>query len=163
MHLRYPLWAPHAKENLTPLSALFPDVGMQLAVLGSVMSAGVFSEEDIAERVSALAEKDYGLNSDEQALEVESKRAKEALAILGGILIEPGQLEKITNLSFDGGDDIYMTLEGAIDIDTGGEEDWYECKSVSGVQRLPNLKSSWNDGYFRVESLASKRKQPLST
>ncbi|MEZ4376250.1 MAG: hypothetical protein R3B07_35930 [Polyangiaceae bacterium] len=131
------------------LRTLFPDTGLLLGVLNQLIELEVFSEGAVEEALSDLADKNYDddeLDEDEDDDE-EYLKARDAIARLGEWQVSGDELARIETLDFDGGNSVYMSLEGAIDIDTGGEEDWYQVLSLEGVQRLTNLKSLSLDGH----------------
>lgn len=132
---------------MSQLSELFPDTGLGLAVLDALLSAGRLTAARIDEALEGIAAKSYGLDPREQPIEIESQRAKEALGRLAELDVDESALAEIPALDFDGGNEIYMLLEDSIDIDTGGEEDWYQLESLAGVERLTGLQSIDLDGH----------------
>ncbi len=139
---------------MTTAKEWFDDNGLMLAVLNGLMLNGVLSESDCRARLARIANQNYGLGPDDEPIEIERKRAKEGLARLGEMELNKTALQTIESLDFDGGNEIYMTFEDAIDIDTGGEEDWYCLKALTNIGLLTALRSLDLDGYgYRETSL----------
>jgi hypothetical protein len=132
---------------MTAAKDLFGDSGLMLAVLDGLMHTGALDETTIEAQLHGIADKNYDLDPDEQTIDIEHKRAQEAIAKLGELDLAPSDVNDVEKLDFDGGNDIYMALEGAIDIDTGGEEDWYELHSLAGIERLGALRRLSLDGH----------------
>jgi hypothetical protein len=126
---------------------LFGDPGLMLGVLDGLMRTGALDETTIEARLAEIARKDYGLDPDAESIDIERKRAEEALTKLGELPIDEDDLGDIETVDFDGGNDVYMALEGAIDIDTGGEENWYELHALGGIDKLTGLRSLGLDGH----------------
>lgn len=79
----------------------------------------------------------------------EKKAARAVVARLSEYPVSDEDLAAIQVLATDGGDDIYMFLEGLADIDTGGEEDWYDTKGSPDIRRCVNVTRVLADGYFQ--------------
>lgn len=63
---------------------------------------------------------------------------KEMLQFFSELYIEQRDLDKITELCFDGGNDIY----GYIQPDWDGEDYFFDVQSVKGFENIRNLKSA---------------------
>jgi hypothetical protein len=132
----------------------FPDKGLMLAVLDGLIRGGTLSEDTIEDALSGIADNDYDLEPEGDAIRIEGKRAREAMDRLSTLEIDEADLAFIQDLDFDGGNDIYMCLEGAIDIDTGGEEDWYQLEDLEGFSALPQCHRLDLDGHgYRKSAL----------
>lgn len=125
---------------MTVAKALFQDTGLMLAVLDALMRDGVLDQTAIEETLAGIAGNDYGLDPEAETIDIERERAREAVARLADLDVNEADLRKIQRIDFDGGNDIYMSLEEAIEIDTGGEESWYELKSLAGIGALTSLR-----------------------
>ncbi|WP_082435981.1 DUF6892 domain-containing protein [Desnuesiella massiliensis] len=62
---------------------------------------------------------------------------KEMLEFFSELYIEQKDLDKITELCFDGGNEIY----GYIQPDWDGEDFFFDIQSIKGVDHIKNLKS----------------------
>ncbi|MCA9643376.1 MAG: hypothetical protein H6718_17650 [Polyangiaceae bacterium] len=133
---------------MATLRELFPDTGLLLGVLNQLIELGVYSGEAVETALSDLVDKTYDAEElEEDEDDEEFLKARDAIARLSEWQVAEADLRRIEALDFDGGNPVYMSLEGGIDIDTGGEEDWYQVMSLDGVQRLSNLKRLNLDGH----------------
>ncbi len=124
---------------------IFPDPGLAVAVLGALLDAELIDEATVT---AALA----GIAGEEE--EGEGARVAEALRRLQQIELDAAALATITSLDFDGGNEIYLLIEGELDIDTGGEEDYYCLHSLEGIAALGGLETLDLDSYgWRPEGL----------
>ncbi len=133
--------------RMTKLRNLFPDMGMALSVLDGLLRAGRIEPAQLTGALDGIAAENFGLHPEDQCLDIEAKRASEALRRLGEFEIDEAALAAVDVLNFDGGNWIYWHLESAIDIDTGGEESWYQLNSLQGVRGLGGLAEINLDGY----------------
>lgn len=78
----------------------------------------------------------------------EEKAARAVVARLAEYPVSDDDLAEIVHLSSDGGDDIYMLIEGLVDIDSGGEEDWYDTVGSPAIRRCVNVEKVLADRYF---------------
>ncbi|WP_425489783.1 DUF6892 domain-containing protein [Clostridium aciditolerans] len=62
---------------------------------------------------------------------------KEMLEFFSKLYIEQRDLDKITELCFDGGNEIY----GYIQPDWDGEDFFFDIQSIKGFEHIKNLKS----------------------
>ncbi|MDC0721834.1 DUF6892 domain-containing protein [Nannocystis bainbridge] len=79
----------------------------------------------------------------------EKQAARAVVARLSEYPVRDEDLASIDLLASDGGDDIYMFLEALVDIDTGGEEDWYDTSGVPDIRRCVNVTRVLADNYFQ--------------
>lgn len=63
--------------------------------------------------------------------------------------ISAEDLAAIEAVNSDGGDEIYMLIEGLLDIDSGGEEDWYDTRGGSLLRACRNVRRVRADCYFQ--------------
>lgn len=121
----------------------FDDRGLHLAVLGALIDAGALDEKTIAERLAAAD------------LDPEPRyRVKDAIFELVTLPLPDEAVAAVTSLDFDGGNTIYGLIERAIDVDTGGETDDYELRSLAGVGALRALTRLDLDGHgYRAADL----------
>lgn len=80
----------------------------------------------------------------------EKKATKAVIARLSEYPVSDDDLAAIQVLATDGGDDIYMFIEGRLtEADTGGEEDWYDTKGSPDIRRCVNVIKILADCYFQ--------------
>jgi hypothetical protein len=87
--------------------------------------------------------------------EEEEAAARAVVARLSEYPVRDEDLADLRVLATDGGDNIYMFIEGLIDIDTGGEEDWYCTKGSPDIRRCVNVESVRANVYFQGVDCAS--------
>ncbi len=126
----------------------FPDAGFHIAVLGALLDM-----KSISAKVIKTALK--GLEFDEDTSETD--RLLAAMGRLHALKLDPKQLARIKTLDFDGGNEIYMLLEDGAGTETGGEDDTYELRALTGFAALPGLKCLNLDGHgYRAKVLDLK-------
>lgn len=123
-------------------NATIPDPGLFLGVIQALLEQEILSEDNLD---PALA--DIETSGAEPDDENEAERVAAAVALLHDLPIPNGALARIERLDFDGGNDIYMLIEEVLDIDTGGEEDYYNLQSLAGIDALTSLTSLNLDGH----------------
>lgn len=82
---------------------------------------------------------------------------EEILEFFADLDIENKELDKITELCFDGGNDIY----GFIQPDWDGEDDYFDVKSVKGFKTIKYLKSVELISMVDEEVLEPMKKQGI--
>jgi hypothetical protein len=126
----------------------FPDAGFHIAVLGALLEIKSIS----AEMIQSTLE---GLDFDEDTSETD--RLLAAMGRLHGLKLDPKELARIKSLDFDGGNEIYMLLEDGAEVETGGEDDTYELRALTGIAALCGLKKLNLDGHgYRAKVLDLK-------
>ena len=126
----------------------FPDAGFHIAVLGALLEIKSIS----AELIQATLE---GLDFDDDTSETD--RLLAAMGRLHTLKLDPKQLARIQTLDFDGGNEIYMLLEDGAETETGGEDDTYELRALTGIAALSALKNLSLDGHgYRAKTLDLK-------
>lgn len=126
-----------------------PDPGLRLGVLNALLLLGQLDAGRLQERLLGIAK--AGLEEPRTHLDA---WIAEAICRLGDVEIEPAQLSAIRCLHFDGGNEIYMLIERALGLDTGGETGHYQVGSLAGVERLSGLQELDLDGHgFREAAI----------
>jgi hypothetical protein len=126
---------------------IFPDLGLHLGVMNALLDAGLLSDEELLNVLRPLTD---GLDGDleyDYTLDAENELLNAALALMHAVALDRGDVATITNLDFDGGNDIYMLIETALRVDSGGESDYYLVHSLDGIEALSNLERFDNDSY----------------
>jgi|GEM_PF-4570466 len=72
--------------------------------------------------------------------EEEGEVAKATIAALATYPLTAEDWESIEEIQVDGGNDIYFVVENHLNIETGGESDFYLYRSAAEAERCPNLK-----------------------
>jgi hypothetical protein len=109
-------------------SGIFEDFAFKLIVIDSLLNKKPSFEENL----KFLKERYV----DSYAWYENKGIIKEILTFFEDIVLTKEDLEKVTNLSFDGGNDIYFLLQP----DWDGEDDSFEVSSIKGFEILINLK-----------------------
>ena len=110
----------------------FPDSNFKLVVLDQLLKDGSFAHRLNELRTSPkyasnfTGEVDYG----EPIPDIEE--------FLRGVRLTSEDLEKVTELCFDGGNDIYQIICPFWD----GESDYFDVRDVSSFESLTNLRSA---------------------
>lgn len=118
----------------------FKDFNFKLVVIDALVENGVLTDE-----INGL-EDEYG------DLEPEDENGPIApiKEELDGMELSPIQLEKVTHLTFDGGNDIYQILAPQ----WNGEDDQFTIKNISGCELLPNLESFTANSMLHCDDLS---------
>lgn len=121
---------------------VLPDPGLHIAVLGALLDSGAVE----ADTIEAALE---GIEGEEDI-----DRLREGIRRLHALGLDPMAVARIDALDFDGGNEIYMTLERGADVYTGGEDDTYSLRSLEGSAALSALERLDLDGHgYREETL----------
>lgn len=110
-------------------SNMFEDFNFKLIVIDALLDKECSFENDL----NILKEKyvdNYEWHSDDGII-------KEILSFFENLVLTEGDLKKVIELCFDGGNEIYLLLQP----DGDGEDDIFDIFSVKGFKRLVNLKS----------------------
>ncbi|MFE0592604.1 DUF6892 domain-containing protein [Micromonospora echinospora] len=124
------------------MTIVFADRGLHLGVLNALLDNDVIAEDDL----SAIIES-TGPDGPDDGYPGPGPRLAASLDLLHAVAVPPAAAAAITDLDFDGGNDIYMLVEQTLDIDTGGESDDYNVSSLEGIQALSGLESLDLDGH----------------
>jgi hypothetical protein len=120
------------------------DPGFFLGVLEQAMQI----DADTREAVRELFAKTDAVEQGDDAFEAEGNAVSALVQTLQNTVKIPDDiLAKIESIHFDGGNDVYMDLEAALEIETGGESDHYIVASIEGVQKLTSLRTLSFDSY----------------
>ena len=108
-------------------SGIFADFGFKLVVINTLLD----KETSFSEELIHMKEK-YVDTYDGDGFAC----IPEMVAYFENLTLTEKDLEQVTELSFDGGEDIYFLLM----TDWDGESDEFDVKSVNGFKKLHNLK-----------------------
>jgi hypothetical protein len=73
--------------------------------------------------------------------EEEGEVAKATIAALATYPLTADDWNSIEEIQVDGGDEIYFVVENHLNIETGGESDFYLYRSAAEAEQCPNLKA----------------------
>lgn len=116
---------------------LFACPGMHIAALGALRELGLV-EVDFKKLLKGLKQADF--DSEDDLL-------SEALSRVHQVAIDRKAAAKVEALWFDGGAKVYLDLERALRVDSGGESDVYRLASIAGVEHMAGLTSLSLSGY----------------
>jgi len=122
-------------------NATIPDPGLFLAVIQALLEQEILPEDRLDPVLADIE------TSDAEPGDNEDERVAAAVALLHDLPLPAGALARVERLDFDGGNDIYMLIEEVLDIDSGGEEDYYNLQSLAGIAALSSLVSLNLDGH----------------
>ncbi len=105
-------------------SGMFEDLNFKLVVIDSLLT----KENSFAKKL-AVIKAAYG-NSSQEII-------PEMLQFFADLTLTQEDLDKVKNLDFDGGNDIYFLINPSWD----GEADYFEVRSIKGYEKLRNLKT----------------------
>ena len=108
-------------------SGIFADFGFKLVVINALLG----KETSFSAELEKMKET-YVDTYDGDGYEC----IPEMVAYFENLTLTEEDLEQVTELSFDGGEEIYFLLM----IYWDGESDEFDIKSVEGFEKLPNLK-----------------------
>ena len=128
-------------------SVVFSDIGLHLGVMNALLDAELLSEAQIRDVLRPLTDELHGDTERDYTLAAEGERVGAALELLHTFALDRGDVATITELDFDGGNTIYMLIETAIRVDSGGEADYYLVYSLDGHEALTSLESFAIDSY----------------
>lgn len=108
---------------------IFEDFNFKLVVIEALLD----KEPTFQDKLETLIEK-YSGNYEWYA---DADPIKEMLQFFSELHIEEKDLDKITELCFDGGNEIYHYIKP----DWDGEDSFFDIQSINGFEYLKNLKS----------------------
>ena len=109
-------------------SGMFKDFNFKLVVISSILEKEPSFEQELAELKEKYVDT-YEWYAGNDLIE-------EMVSYFEQLKLTEEDLEKVTELCFDGGEDIYMLLQP----DWGGDADIFDITSVEGFEVLKNLK-----------------------
>lgn len=124
------------------MTLLIADRGLHLGVLDALLANGSITATDLTELVDST-----GPDGPEDGYPGSGPRLWASLDLLHAFPVPAAAVARIDHLDFDGGNEIYMLIEQALDIDTGGESDDYDVMSLEGIQALTGLRSLYLNGH----------------
>lgn len=116
-------------ERYTDKCGIFEDFNFKLVVIDALLDKNPSFEKELEPLIGEYTEN--------YEWYVEAGPIKELLEFFAGLDIEKKDLDEITELCFDGGNEIY----GLIQPDWDGENEYFDVKSVKGFGSIENLKS----------------------
>jgi len=117
-------------KKYTDTTGLFEDFNFKLTVIDELLDLSPSFEKDLE-----ILKKDY-VDSYEWYVETNPKPIPELMEFFSQLQLTQKDLDKITELTFDGGNEIY----GLLIPDWDGEDYTFEINSVKGFEHLKNLK-----------------------
>jgi len=147
------------------LADAITDTGLRMAALDALLEREQIEPSQLAAAANSGIEAIRA--NDELWLEEEGERRlnvdecrdqilAELITALGRLELEPDALAGVESLDFDGGNEIYMWIEGTgaellgledWELDTGGESELYTVASFEGIGALKGLVSLSLDAY----------------
>lgn len=110
-------------------TGLFADFNFKLVVIDALLDKAPSFEEELEAMKKTYCD-DYEWYTNAGPIE-------EMCQYLAELKLEQRDLLKITELCFDGGNELYFYLQP----DWDGEEDYFDIRSIAGYENLPNLNS----------------------
>ena len=108
-------------------SGIFTDFGFKLVVISALLD----KETSFSEELEKMKETYVDAYDGE-----EFECIPEMVAYFENLVLTEKDLEQVTELSFDGGEEIYFLIMP----DWDGESDEFDIENVQGFEKLPNLK-----------------------
>jgi hypothetical protein len=136
-------------ERYTDKCGIFEDFNFKLVVIDALLDKSPSFQDELNALIEEYTE-NYEWYSDAGPIE-------EILEFFADLDIENKELDKITELCFDGGNDIY----GFIQPDWDGEDDYFDVKSVKGFKTIKYLKSVELISMVDEEVLEPMKKQGI--
>ncbi|WP_238899177.1 hypothetical protein [Clostridium sp. YIM B02500] len=133
----------------TDKSGIFEDFNFKLIVIDALLDKNPSFEKELEALIEEYAE-NYQWYTDAGPIE-------EILEFFAQLNIEKKDLDKIKELCFDGGNEIY----GVIQPDWDGEYYYFDVKSVKGFEVIENLKSVELISMVEEEALEPMKKQGI--
>lgn len=115
--------------NYTDKSGLFEDFNFKLVVIEALLDKSPSFKEKLDEMIEKYTKK-FEWYTNAGPIEA-------MLEFFSQLHIDQNDLDKVTELCFDGGHEVY----GYIKPDWDGEDDYFDIQSVKGFENLKNLKS----------------------
>ncbi|WPC39568.1 DUF6892 domain-containing protein [Clostridium sp. JS66] len=134
----------------TDKSGIFEDFNFKLVVIDALLDKNPSFEEELKALIEEYTE-NYEWYADVGPIE-------EMLKFFSELNIEQKDLNKITELCFDGGNEIY----GYIQPDWDGEDSYFDVKSIKGFEHAKNLKAVELISMVDEEVLEPMKKQGIS-
>lgn len=116
-------------EKYIDKTGVFQDLNFKLVVIDSLLEKSPSFEEKLETYKEMYTDK-YEWYSDKEPI-------KEILEFFAEISLTQEDLDKVTELCFDGGNEVYFIIKP----DWDGEDDFFDVKSVEGFESLKNLKT----------------------
>ena len=120
-------WIDENKIEIVDKSGMFEDFNFKLIVLNSLLD----NEPSFGTELEKLKEK-----YDEYLFELDGAVLEPFLTFFENIVLTKEDLEKVTEICFDDGNEIYEIIYPGWD----GEDEFFEVHSVNGFEKLKNLK-----------------------
>ncbi|GGG53250.1 DUF6892 domain-containing protein [Paenibacillus radicis (ex Gao et al. 2016)] len=117
-------------NTYTDHTGMFQDFNFKLTVIDALLDQNPAFEQELEQLKSDFTDKYEWYTED-------SGPIPEILAFFSKLLLEKVDLDKVTELCFDGGNEIYQIIQP----DWDGEDDVFDIRHVGGFENLANLKS----------------------
>lgn len=108
---------------------IFEDINFKLVVIDALLDKSPSFQKELESLIEKYTQNYKWYNG--------AGPIKEMLEFFSELYIEQKDLDKITELCFDGGNEIY----GYIQPDWDGEDFFFDIQSIKGVDHIKNLKS----------------------
>ena len=115
--------------------------------MNALMDADLLSGREVLDSLRPLTDQICEDTANGYTLAAEEERVTAALELLHAFALDRSDVATITDLGFDGGNDIYVLIETALRVDSGGEADYYLVASLDGIGALTSLERFDNDSY----------------
>lgn len=110
-------------------SGIFEDFNFKLVVINALLDEDASFEQELNKMKETYCS-DYEWYTNTGPIH-------EMCEYFAALTITPKDIEKITQLYFDGGNEIFFYIQP----DWDGEDDFFDVQSISGIENLPNLTS----------------------
>ncbi len=137
-------------EGFSDKTRLFKDFNFKLVVIDALLS----KEPAFMDDLNALVEK-YSKSFE---YHTNAGPIKELMEYFSDLKLEPADLDKVTELCFDGGNEIYSYIQP----DWDGEDDFFDVTSIGGFERLNNLDSVVYISMIQEKLLEPMRKKGIN-
>ncbi|MGM7680603.1 DUF6892 domain-containing protein [Cytobacillus sp. Hm23] len=126
-------------------AGLFSDFNFKLVVINSLIESEEFTRfEDDLQKLEERFVDNYEWYEDNPPI-------PELMQYFSELVLEESDLNSITELVFDGGNEIYASY---LKPDWDGDDDIFDVKSIEGYQKLVNLKTVYAIGMVDEDVLA---------
>jgi hypothetical protein len=130
--------------------ARYDEENFHLVLLNQLLRHGRVTEAELEAFVRAGVDVEaLRRGAEEDGIPGEAAAARAVVARLAARALDDDDYAAIESLTSDGGDDIYMLIEGLVDIDSGGEEDWYDTVGSQELRACRNVRRVVANCYFQ--------------
>ena len=115
-------------KKYTDKTGMFEDFNFKLVVIDALLGESAKFESQLTEMTQKY--------TDAYEWHAGLEPISEMLEFFSQLVLEQSDLDKITELTFDGGNEIYSLIQP----DWDGEDELFDVHSIEGFQHLKNLK-----------------------